>query len=186
MPIEIEQKYRLTNPDAFMHRLTAQGVKLAAGIEQVDTYYAHPARDFANTDEALRLRRVDQQNHLTYKGPKLHSGRKTRREIEFPLGIGPETAELASELLEALGFQSVLEVRKIRRIGHFAWRDFQVEIALDQVDRLGDFVELELKKGDGTLDECHAALDAVADELGLADPTSTSYLEMLLENRSGS
>jgi adenylate cyclase class 2 len=44
-------------------------------VEQVDTYYDAPHRDFAETDEALRLRReIDRDSgetttKVTYKGP---------------------------------------------------------------------------------------------------------------------
>ena len=69
-------------------------IELGATIEppvvQVDQYFAHPARDFAQTDEALRLRRVGKQNFITYKGSKIDATTKTRREIELPLAPGEE------------------------------------------------------------------------------------------------
>ena len=48
---------------------------------QVDEYYAHPARDFAITDEALRLRTENNLTVITYKGPKLDRETKTREEF---------------------------------------------------------------------------------------------------------
>ena len=44
-----------------------------------------PCRDFAQTDEALRIRTVGDTSFVTYKGPKLDATTKTRRELELPL-----------------------------------------------------------------------------------------------------
>jgi len=47
-------------------------------------------------------------------------------------------------LLEALGFRRVAEVRKRRRKAKVSWRGRDIEAALDDVDRVGRFVELEI------------------------------------------
>ena len=58
--------------------------------EHVDTYYNHPSRDFAETREALRIRRVDGVPMVTYKGTKLPGEVKARREacpvVYIPVG----------------------------------------------------------------------------------------------------
>ena len=41
----------------FASRLEELGGEYQAELRQVDSYFAHPARDFAVTDEALRIRR---------------------------------------------------------------------------------------------------------------------------------
>jgi adenylate cyclase class 2 len=167
---------------AFLERkLAAMGGEFSAPIEQVDRYFAHPARDFAKTDEALRLRRTGNENRITYKGPKLDLETKTRREIELPLASGPQAAEDFSGLLLALGFRRVAEVPKRRRKLHFTWQGFQVEASLDEVERVGRFVELEIVADDQQLDAARQSLAALARELGLEKSERRSYLELLLE-----
>ena len=58
MHFEVEQKFALANPAAVADRLAELGATDAQTVVQVDRYFNHPARDFAQTDEALRLRRV--------------------------------------------------------------------------------------------------------------------------------
>ena len=125
-------------------RLAALGAGVSAAEEEVDLYFAHPQRDFAATDEALRLRQKGVQGYITYKGPKIDATTKTRREIELPLGEAAGAVAAWRGLLEVLGFRGVAEVRKSRRKALVSWQDRQVEVSLDVVEGLGTFVELEL------------------------------------------
>ena len=102
MSIEVEQKFAVDDHREIQRRLEQLGAHEAGGVEQVDRYFNHPARDFAQTDEALRLRRVGEANFVTYKGPKLDAATKTRREIELPLGDGANHAAEFVELLAAV------------------------------------------------------------------------------------
>ncbi|HEU5115398.1 MAG TPA: class IV adenylate cyclase, partial [Isosphaeraceae bacterium] len=81
---EVEIKFRAADHRALAARLIALGAEASEAQEHEDLYLAHPSRDFARTDEALRLRRVGDQNRVTYKGPKLGGPTKTREEIEVP------------------------------------------------------------------------------------------------------
>jgi len=150
-------------------------------VEQVDQYFAHPVRDFARTDEALRIRRVGEHNVITYKGPKIDATTKTRREIELPLAAGGEAAEEFAELLVALGFRPVATVRKTRTAYALTWQSRPVEVALDSVDGLGTFVEIEAAAaGKSELDSARDAVTSLAAELGLESSERRSYLEMLV------
>ncbi|MBW3598209.1 MAG: class IV adenylate cyclase [Planctomycetes bacterium] len=181
MKYEVEQKYPAPEAAATEERLRKVAGDFADAVEQVDRYFAHPARDFGQTDEALRIRRVGEKNYVTYKGPKLDAKTKTRREIELPLASGESAAEDFTELLTALGFRRVAEVRKRRRTARFEREGFQVEAALDDVDKLGAFVELELAADEENLDAARDCLAALAAELKLENPERRSYLELLLE-----
>jgi adenylate cyclase, class 2 len=177
---EVEQKHSVADLPAIRSRLDALGVDWHEPICQVDHYFNHPARDFGQTDEALRLRQVGDQNYITYKGPKIDPATKTRRELELPLPAGPGVGGQFSELLLALGFVSAGIVRKDRQPGVLAWSGQQVEVALDDVQNLGCFVELELSATDSTLDRAKAALASLSQRLNLAASERLSYLELLL------
>ena len=183
MNYEVEQKFRLADPAALEARLRAIAVALAAQIEQADRYFAHPSRDFAATDEALRIRSVGERNWVTYKGPKIDRTTKTRRELELPIEPGESGAARFAELFAALGFTPVATVRKRRRKAALDWRGEHVEIVLDEVDELGQFCEMEISADDARLDAARAALADLARELRLTDVERRSYLEMLLATR---
>src|SRR5689334_20107638 len=85
MQLEVEQKYPVDDHARLREQLVALGCEFHAPLEQADLYFAHPARNFAQTDEALRLRRSGDEVCITYKGPKLDPTTKTRREIELPI-----------------------------------------------------------------------------------------------------
>ena len=180
MKYEVEQKFRVPDSAAIDRRLESLGARWGAPRVEVDTYYAHPARDFARTDEALRIRRVGDSCCLTYKGPKVDTTTKTRRELEIPLD--PQAADAWAELLAALGFRPVGEVRKRRRKAHVQWRARSVEVSLDEVDRLGTFLELEIPADDAQLDSARECLASLAGELGLSGGERRSYLELVLGN----
>lgn len=146
-------------------------------VEQVDTYLAHPARDFASTDEALRLRRAGARTELTYKGPKLDRETKARREVTVDVG----DYEAARALFLALGFRIVADVRKTRSCHPFAG----FEASLDEVAGLGTFVELERALPEGAeLEPARAEARAALARLGLGATERRSYLELLLEKGS--
>ena len=182
MQIEVEQKHAVADLSEVERALKGLQAGPGAEVLQVDTYFAHPARDFAQTDEALRIRSVGDDNFVTYKGPKLDPRTKTRREIELPLEARVAGAARFAELLEALGFRRVAEVRKRRRTAHVAWQGREVEVALDAVERVGTFVELELIVEAVDVPAAQACLASLAKELKLAGSERRSYLELLLES----
>jgi adenylate cyclase class 2 len=181
--LEVEQKFRVADPRSFESRLLALGGELGVPQLQADRYFNHPARDFARTDEALRIRQAGEQNHLTYKGPKLDSTTKTRREIEVPIAPGQAAAEQFAELLVALGFRPVADVQKQRRKAVVERQGRRIEVVLDRVDGLGMYVELEIVAEEHEMQAAQQAIRALAQELELADNERKSYLELLLERR---
>lgn len=180
MHYEVEQKFPIRDLAAIEAQLVALGARLGAGIDQLDRYFAHPCRDFAQTDEALRIRQVGPQCFVTYKGPKIDPATKTRCEIELPLSDLPEGVAQWTALLEALGFRGVAEVRKFRQPAHLTWQDANVEIALDRVDHVGTFVEFELTADAQGLELAKSRILSLAAELGLDGAERRSYLELLL------
>ncbi|QEG37039.1 class IV adenylate cyclase [Bythopirellula goksoeyrii] len=197
MPIEVEQKYRVATHAPTVTALGAWDVTLGDAVEQVDTYYRHPQRDFAQTDEAFRLRSVGKQNFMTYKGPKLDAETKTRHEEEVRLADGPEARQTFEAILRHLAFDPVATVTKHRIICNLERDGFHVEIALDQIEELGPFVEIEITIPATRDAERSAAervdpervtaakqvLAALANELGISEVERRSYLELLLEER---
>jgi adenylate cyclase class 2 len=183
MRYEVEQKFPVADMGAIRAGLTTLGAKIAAPQQEVDLYLAHPARDFAATDEALRLRQRGPQGYITYKGPKIDTTTKTRREIELPLGPGPEAFQSWTALLEAVGFRPVAEVLKSRRKAAVDWQGRTVEVSLDEVQDAGTFVEFELVVDQAELEAAKACIISLAQSFGLTQGERRSYLEMVLEGK---
>ncbi len=182
MRYEVEQKYRVADLESIRRAMADRGASVQEAITQVDTYFAHPSRDFAATDEALRIRRVGEANVVTYKGPKIDATTKTRQEIELAIASGSEGAELAGQMFVALGFRRVADVSKVRQTFCIEHDQQSIEIAADQIEGLGSFVELEIVvEGEEAVEAARQSLAAFADELGLAEVERRSYLELLLE-----
>ncbi len=186
---EVEFKYPLPDPAAVERRLIGLAAEFSDRVEQVDRYFSHPCRDFARTDEALRLRRTGDAIAVTWKGPRIGTAAKTRREIELPLASATlassrATLEQWSDLLGALGFGRVLEVAKYRRSAQLSWEGAEIEVAIDAVAGLGDFLEGEILAEEGEVPAAVRRLESLARELGCGPPEQRSYLEMLLAEQS--
>ncbi|MFW6125193.1 MAG: class IV adenylate cyclase [Pirellulales bacterium] len=183
MTYEVELKFALWAPEKLREQLASLGAAVGPPVSHVDTYVSHPSREFAQTDEALRLRQVGRHNWLTYKGPKVDAVSKTRREVEVSLAPGPETATAAVELLEQLGFCRVATVRKQRCPYTLRWQGWDVTVALDEVEGLGAFIELETTVPPPQVEPARAALLQLAEHFGLRSSIRESYLELLMNLR---
>lgn len=184
MSYEVEVKYRTVDHDHLVQRLIEKGAIAAGAVNQADIYLSHPARDFAQTNEAFRIRRIGDENRITYKGPKRSGPIKTREEIEIPVAGGPEQFGRLLRLLENLGFRPVATIRKRRETIHLSFQDHELEVALDLAEGLGAFAEIEaFASSEADLPAAQQAVLALADELGLTEVEPRSYLGMILEER---
>lgn len=180
MTYEVELKFPVDDLSRVETQIEKMGGIIEVPKRQIDRYYSHPARNFAETDEALRIRRVGEQNFITYKGPKVDDSTKTRREIEVPLVSGSTGATKIVELLESLGFCPVAEVNKDRRTSHIQYEGFDVQLAMDEVKELGTFVELEVTAHEVDIESAKGAIAKLAEQLGLSQSERRSYLELVL------
>jgi adenylate cyclase class 2 len=182
MSYEVEIKYRSVDHDQLADQLNRMGATAAGAVDHEDLYYNHPARDFAQTNEAFRLRRVGAANRLTYKGPR-HSGpTKTRKEMEIAFADGPDAFRRMAGLFETLGFRPVGTIRKRRESFHLTFQEHAMEIALDVADGLGCFAEIEtIAASQADLSAAQQAVLALASTLGLSKVEPRSYLRMVLE-----
>jgi adenylate cyclase class 2 len=178
--LEVEVKYWLPDPTAVEARLRAWGAVMVADHAEADHYLNAPDRDFARTDEALRLRRIGAANFLTYKGPRKDGSSKTRTEIEVPCPPGDAAAEAFLKLFVQLGYRPTAVVRKRRRIYEWTRDGFTVHACLDDVDGVGRFVELEIVADDARYESARATVLQIAADLNLGQTETRSYLEQLL------
>lgn len=182
---EVELKFRVPDFMALQAELLQRGARSTGSKLQIDRYFNHPSRDFAQTDEALRLRLDGDRPRITYKGPKIDKETKTRKEIELPIGETLDDHDQMSEMLTLLGFREVATVRKKRETFELAAHGLPIEVALDKVDEVGSFVEIEGAADEDSIDQVRQIIQGLASDFGLNAPERRSYLELLLSRKPG-
>lgn len=181
---EVELKCRVDHGE-LRARLDDVGATRQQTVTQRDVYYDAPHRDFAETDEAFRLRRetaLDENNgsegtvKLTYKGPLIEDESKTRAEHETAVADPAETRAI----VESLGFEPAAVVEKERTF-------FELEgytVTLDVVSELGEFIEIETAvETDDEIPDARDRARELLETLGIdpEDNIQTSYLGLLFE-----
>lgn len=192
--IEVELKFCVPDAEALIAKLVNLDACDVEAESHCDTYFRHPCRDFAATREALRIRRItrhrqdelgamsdEQDTCVTYKGAHLPGNVKARRELEWSLEASDHDGTNLQSLLLCLGFEMVATVKKQRRSRQLRRSGRDVIVALDQVENVGSYAEIEVLAADEN--DLQAARDVVsrlAEELGLSTPEPRSYLTLLL------
>lgn len=168
---EIEAKLKVDSLKEIESKLQKLGAVFVAEQVQSDIHFDDSSATLSNSDRCLRLRQQvigDNTKYiLTYKGAKEKSNYKKRQEIEVDVG----SSESTLKLLSALGYEKRLTVEKKRRL----WRLGGCEVALDRLEALGYFVEIE-----GPNDK---EINNVQKALGLEDlqHIPKSYASMIAE-----
>lgn len=171
MSVEIEAKMKVEDEVSMVARLQERGASVVGRFLEVNTFYDTDDRSLLAADEGLRLRVSRDLNTgqtqciLTHKGPNRQGPLKTREETEVEVG----SAEAADRLLDRLGYTRCLSFEKRR----YSWKLEDCKIELDEVPRLGFFLEIE-----GPSEE---SVMRVRNVLGLSDRPliKASYIAML-------
>jgi len=177
--LEVELKVKVPSLNPVREELRNKGAEFLGRVHEHDIFFNAPDRDFAITDEAVRIRYTDSRAVVTYKGPKRKEyGLKAREE----LNIAVESGEAFATLLLRLGFRQTLEVNKWRE----TYRLGNASVSLDDVEGLGTFAEIEVMAEEGKGDPA-AEIAAIARTIGIrGEPILASYLELLLAKKAGS
>lgn len=183
--IEVEIKFQIADVAELERRLLLLGgTGFGESATEYDSFFQHPCRNFAQTDECLRLRNCvfsdgTLEHSLTYKGPKIDDNTKTRQEIELPIAE-PEQWE---RFLAVLGFHQSASVQKFRRRQQLIVNHRHVNIVLDSLPALPEsarlFVEIETFASEAEIDVCRALILDIARQLGLSNPIRDSYLKLV-------
>ena len=178
--IEVEIKIAVNNMFELENELKREGFVKADLVRETDIYFDNEAGSFRKSDKALRIRQCENMvsneiiSCITYKGPKLDHISMTRKEVEMRI----EDAAAGKEILKELGYLPVQPVVKLRQY----FQKENMTACLDQVEGLGDFLELEMiVEGDGEREEALAEIVKMLNVLGYGkeDIIRTSYLSML-------
>lgn len=180
-PIEVEVKIPVSGFEDVRERLLQQGFVTGMVHEETDTYFNSDDYDLKAQDKALRIRRiVDLENgkkwaQINCKGPKLDGISLSRMEIETSV----EDPDAIESILGQLGFHPV---RCIVRKTRYYFSRGNITASIDQVEGLGDFLELEIvEREEGKREGCLLDIQNVMTQLGfnMENTVRTSYLSLL-------
>jgi len=197
--IEVEIKVKIENPDDMRKKFIEHSGIYKMSLLHEDTYFNMPEglRDFRKSDEALRIRKsieshIDRKEprqkpkyFITYKGQKMDSTTKTRKELESIV----EEGETLRDILKLLGFREIFTVKKERELYEFEYQGHKVEALVDYLPILKEhFIEVEI--GTDSKEEIDKATRVLFDFLnifGIREEQSIrkSYLELIADKFKG-
>lgn len=163
----IELKARCPDLEAAREAARRLGAEFAATLEQRDTYFVVPRGRLKlrqTTGRGAELVAYSRENSVEVRGS------------DYRLVAVPDPAGLIAALESTLGIRG--DVVKTREL--WMWR--RVRIHLDQVERLGTFLEFEAVLDPGEPDEAgHAKIAELREALNVreGDLIGTSYSDLL-------
>lgn len=169
---EVEIKFRVKNKKEIDDKLEKLNAKFAK-LHQCDSIFVKEGiKDFniPAGENVLRIRKQDGVNYITLKQRLNH--------LEYETIV--EDENVVSNIFLALGYHKLVQVDKFRKEAHI--NGFNVTI--DEVDKLGCFVEIEkLTEDSEKIEEIKKDILSFAEvlELGKEDIETKKYDTMILE-----
>ncbi len=161
---EIEIKLRAKNLEEIEEKLKEKGCIISELISQHDTIYSLKGsrNEFASASEGdviIRIRRLKDAAQLNLKQQRSSEGDNLEFETEV------KDPEEIHNMLTILNWYPAIEVKKTRKKGKLG----EYEFCLDQVEKLGTFVEIEkLTSDDVNPEEVRDELFKELESLGLS------------------
>ena len=188
---EVEMKFRLKDPEQFERKIRDfSGGEFSEPHIEEDLYFQRLSRDFRETGEALRIRRIEEELMITYKGPRRDDLTKMREEIELPLRFNSEEMPADDRkkewirLISRLGCEPFAEVRKSRKTLSFVFEGRSFTVTRDSLAELGEFTEIEtLVESEADLPAARGKITGLAALFELNELVYSSYLTLLLKKR---
>lgn len=180
--LEIELKLPLNNRDQVVEGLNTNA-RFQYEANQHDAYFNAPHRDFLqnpdNVNEWLRIRISGDTAQINYKDWQPHDAKVKTHCVELETSV--DSYDQLAKILNALNFEKLIDVKKNRK----AWIYKDVEVAIDAVEGLGDFIELEYKGPGEDIETARKHLFEVLSELGAqtGELDRRGYPYLLLEKK---
>lgn len=156
---EIELKFKVDSFDSIIDKLIGNGSSISEELNQSDTIYVSDLSDTESKEGSLwlRVRKVNDTIEMNLK--KQSKEKMESEEIEFEVS----DYELANKFLLTLGYKPWVQVNKKRKYSKYK----DVNICMDEVERLGCFIELELLIDESNDVDYESELLSVANTLGI-------------------
>jgi adenylate cyclase class 2 len=172
MPVEIEAKMKIDDTDAVRRKLKAAGARHTKKTRETNIFLDTEDRSLLAGDRGLRVRinrdvtTGSEKVIITFKGPRHPGPLKSRDESELEVASSAD----AVQLLACIGYRQIISFEKLRE----SWELMGCKIEIDEVPRIGTFLEIEGPTDDIVL----KTRDAL--ELGNKPIVKSSYISMLM------
>ena len=152
-------KFKVDGLDEIISYLEGHNCEISPVNIQYDTIYVKDLNHTESTQGSvwLRVRKTNEKIELNYK--RQSAKKMESEEIEFAV----DSYEKANQFLTVLGFQEWVQVNKKRRYAKY----MDYNICMDEVEKLGSFIELEILVDEENDIDYEAKLLHVAQELGI-------------------
>lgn len=142
--IEIEQKYYCDNHKNLLDLIKKNGFKKKNECYESDEYFTDIDSVYIKNRTCLRIRNIDNEKlELTFKG-KSKQLTNNYAKIENNITLDIQDYDSIVGLLYSLGYFSYSVVNKKRLTYTRQDNDYEYNIMVDTIDKIGDFVEFEL------------------------------------------
>ncbi|MBQ6143077.1 MAG: class IV adenylate cyclase [Clostridia bacterium] len=168
MSKEIEIRHELLNKDQVICFLNKNGIKAFKSNRQIDTYYDNPANSFfkdpEHVNDWVRIREENGRFTFNYKHwlPEGAEIRTYCEETEYAMNSKEELNKILKKLNFSGEFVPFVVVNKFRQ--SFMYKD--CEISIDEIEGLGNFIEIEYKGTNNNIDEVRNLLNKTLIEIG--------------------
>jgi predicted adenylyl cyclase CyaB len=138
---ETEVKFKIENSKLIENKIEGLNAKYQGTYSQLDIWFDNPSLKLKERGAGVRLRKENKMVTITLKHKLIiNKSFRSAEEVEFEVG----DFDKAKVFLGGLGFREDYQLKKKRKI----WKVNRLELALDIVDGLGKFLEIEGKKGE--------------------------------------
>ncbi len=173
--IEVEIRAKIKDVGSIKESLNKMGIQFIKNVKQIDRIFGHPK--FLDKENKIikgglvvRIREINDSCNLEFKEIVRQGG-------GFEIKAKLDNVDFGIELLEKLDFNEAFVISKTRDA--YKYNDF--EIAIDQVEQLGDFIEIEKvvssrEKIDKAREDCVKLLEQISPE---AEITNEKYGDMM-------
>lgn len=179
--VEVELKFPLHNSRSIIEFLNSNAKLKCKDVFQKDSYFVPPHRDFLAIRipfEWLRLRESEKENSFDYKHFYPEDAEIKDYCDEFQTKLG--NIDAMKKILKSLNFKESVVVEKRRS----SWIFRNVEISIDFVMNLGEFIELEAMENYEDPNEgkryLHSILNLINAEVG--EENIRGYPFMIIQN----
>lgn len=173
---EVEVKAKIIDFNSIIDKLASLDCTLSCPLVQKDRIFLHSSlkfEDIKRGDSVIRIR--DSNGEITLNLKKQLSNELANFEEQTIIS----DIDSMVQVLQALGFVQVLSLEKTRRKTKYK----DLEICLDRVEGLGDFIEVEKLCKDGDSDKIQDELFKFLESLGVkkSDRVFKGYDSLIFE-----
>lgn len=175
--LEMELKALLKNKNQVKNFLEEQGCQWSELHLQADTIYINEQIETTVKNPVFRIRKINDKTILTLKVQD--ADLNTAQELELEISDD----KTMHKILQTIGFTAKVELSKKRQTTEYKG----YHICLDEVDRLGDFLEIEKLAEEGADKKAvYSEMMNILEEFGIepGDLREEKYFEMILNLKS--